>query len=314
MIELIRTQIEGGMLVFPSILVLLLIFVYLIYRIVRSLMPRPATADTEEEFKKLLDDAGYTFDPSQNIFYSKMNPWQRKYGYCRLYDEAAVALGMIIDSEPVRFEYGGKRWLIEFWKGQYHLSTGCEIGVYYTEEPNLDIPGLFRGPFYQSVDNKNRLYLAYTLLKNGREVFRREGKHWWLTGFKPGEFSEPWELTMKVRIMLKDAAMCRSFVRALKGIGYQSREIFVDGVTVEFTFSHPHSPQPLTRTEETDWIIQRYNERICSHYQKITGDYESWPEKLRAIREQQPLLYQALFNIGKTRHVFKAFDRLKSYL
>lgn len=313
MFDLIRAQLEGGTLIFPSILALLMIFIYLVYRIIRHLFPRPVMSDTEE-FKKLLSDAGYSFDSSQNIFYSKMNAWQRKYGYCRLYDEAAPALGMIIDSEPVRFEYGGKRWLIELWKGQYHLSTGGEIGVYYTEEPDLDIPGLFYGTFYQCADNGNRLDLVFTLLKNGRELFHRDGKHWWLTGFKPGEFSEPWELTMRIRIILKDEVMCRSFARALVKTGYGDKEIRVNGAAVEFTFDQPHSSQPLTRTEETDWIIQRNNEKICSLYQEITGAYDSWPDKLRAISKRQPLLYKALFNIGKTRQVLKVFDRLKSHL
>jgi len=313
MIDLIKTQLEGGILFYPSILVLVMIVFYLLFRIVRSLFSRPVMSDTDE-FKKLLGDAGYSFDSSQNIFYSKMNAWQRKYGYCRLYDEAAPALGMIIDSEPVRFEYGGKRWLIEFWKGQYHLSTGCEIGVYYTEEPDLDIPGLFSGTFYQCADNGNRLDLVFVLYKNGKELFHRDGKHWWLTGFKPGEFSEPWDLTMRIRIMLKDADMCRSFVRALRRTGYRDPDIHVNGVTVEFTFDRPYSSQPLTRTEETDWIIQRNNERVCGMYQEVTEDFDSWTEKLRAIRERQPLIYQALFNIGKTKRIFKVFERLKAYL
>ncbi len=64
-------------------------------------------AADETEFDKLLSDAGYAYDPIQDIFITKMDAWQRKYGYCALYDEAAVAAGMIIVSEPVRFEYEG---------------------------------------------------------------------------------------------------------------------------------------------------------------------------------------------------------------
>jgi len=45
-----------------------------------------------------------------------------------LYDEAAAPLGMIVDCEPIHFEYKGKRWLIQFWKGQYDLPTGAEVG------------------------------------------------------------------------------------------------------------------------------------------------------------------------------------------
>lgn len=313
MFDVIKTQLEAGILFIPAILVLLMIFVYLSYRLVQNLFPPPDLPDVEE-FKKLLGDAGYSYDPRQDIFYSRMDAWQRKYGYCRLYDEAAAPTGMIIDSDPVRFEYGGKRWLIQFWKGQYYLNTGCEIGVYYTEEPDLDLPGLFKGTFYKCADNANRLDMSYILLKNGKELFRRAGKHWWLTGFKPGEFSEPWELTMRIRITLKDAEMCRSFVRAMKKIGYRNLEMVIDGTTVSFTFDKPRTPQPLTRTEETDWIIQRNNERICSLFQEITGASTSWPEKLKAVREKEPFLYKAIINIGKTKQIFKAFDKLKSYI
>jgi len=312
MFDLIITQLADGLLFYPAILVLFLIFAYLSFRIVRSLFPRPIKTG-EKEFEELLNDAGYGYDPSQDIFYSKMDAWQRKLGYCRLYDEAAAPAGMIIDSEPVRFEYGGKRWLIEFWKGQYCLNTGCEVGVYYTDEPDLEIPNLFSGTFYQCVDNANRLEMAYKLYKNGRELFHREAKHWWLTGFKLGEFSEPRELTMMIRITFKDAGMCRSFVRAMKKIGYQEDEIDTNGITVAFLFDKTHTPQPLTRSEETDWIIQRSNELLCDRYREITGEYETWSERLSAIQQDGPL-YQAVINFGKTRNILKAFHKLKSYI
>jgi hypothetical protein len=92
--------------------------------------------------------------------------------------------------------------------------------------------------------------MAYTLYRNGKELFHREEKHWWLTGFKPGEFSEPWELSVKYRIQFKDSGMCKSFVRAMKKLGYQEHEIITNGTAVEFLFDKPHSPQPLTRTEK----------------------------------------------------------------
>lgn len=313
MYDMIKTQLEEGILVCPAIMVLLMIFAYLSYRIFRNVCPRPVKTG-EKGFDKLISDAGYAYDPFQGIFYSKMDAWQRKYGYCRLYDEAAAPTGMIIDSEPVHFEYGGKRWLIQFWKGQYYLNTGCEIGIYYTEEPDLAIPNLFNGTFYKCVGNADRLEMAYILYKNGRELFRREEKHWWLTGFKTGEFSEPWELAMRIRITFKDTAMCRSFVKAMRKIGYQEYEINTNGITAEFMFDRAHTSQPLTRTEETDWIIQRNNERICNRFQEITEGYASWSEKLRAIREKEPFLSEAVINMGKTKQIFKAFEKLKSYL
>ena len=59
-----------------------------------------------------------------------MYPLQRYFGYAYAYDAAALAMNAIIDCEPIFFDYAGKTWMIELWKGQYGLETGCEIGVY----------------------------------------------------------------------------------------------------------------------------------------------------------------------------------------
>ena len=313
MFDIIKTHLDQGILIYPAILFLLILFAYLSRRIVRKLRLKPAVTD-EEKFMKLIDQAGYAYDAAQGIFYSKMNAWQRNYGYCRLYDEAAAPSGMIIDSEPVRFEYGGKRWLIQFWKGQYYLNTGCEIGIYYTEEPDLAVPNFFRGAFYKCVGPADRIDMAFSLYKDGKELFHRNERHWWLTGFKTGEFSEPWELMMRVRLTFQDTGMCRRFVRALHRIGYHEHEINTKGRTAIFIFNKPHSAKPLTRTDETDWIIQRNNERVCNRFQEITGKYDNWEDKLKAIREEEPFLYDAVINIGKTRQIFKPFERLKRYL
>jgi len=268
----------------------------------------------EATIYKTIDTAGYSYDAKQDIFYSNMNPWQRKVGFCKLYDEAAAAMSMIIDCEPVEFTYDGKKWLIELWKGQYCLNSGGEVGVYNTYEPEIDISELFTGNFYQSVSNEDRLYMSYTLLKNGRVLFEREGVHWWLTGFKLGEFSEPDQLTMEVNITLKDYKMLRAFVNALKALDYTDSDLYIRGTTVSLIFDKPHSPQPYTRTRETDWMVQRYNEHLCKKYQEITGPYVTFPEKVNAIKDQAPEIYNALFLIGKTRPLYKVFKKIKKHL
>lgn len=93
--------------------------------------------DRLEELNRDLKPFGFAYDPSQDLFYSLMDCWQRNFGYCRLYDEATATFSMIIDCEPIYFRYGGKKWLIEFWKGQYGMTTGGEIGIYYTTGPRL---------------------------------------------------------------------------------------------------------------------------------------------------------------------------------
>lgn len=94
-----------------------------------------------------------------------MNPWQRKYGYCKTYDEASPLLGMIIDSEPIHFEYDNRYWLIEFWKGQYGMTTGCEIGIYEIINNHSKVK---EDSIYNSASDNERLYMFYTL-KNKKD-------------------------------------------------------------------------------------------------------------------------------------------------
>lgn len=267
-----------------------------------------------DSLDEMIEDSGYLYDSKQDIYYSVMDAWQRNFGYCRLYDEASAPLGMIIDCEPIYFEYDGKRWLIEFWKGQYDLTTGCEIGVYTTEGPDLDIPGVFNGTFYKCVSNSDLLKMSYTLKKNNKILFKRKDRHWWLTGFKLGEFSKPSELTMDINITLKDMIMCNAFVEGLKNIGYLDNEIIQNYNTVRLKYSKPHVPQPFTRTKITDGIIQWKNKKLCKKYQDITKNCEDMPCKIETIRKQAPEIYALIMNMGKTKKLFEQYDIIEKFL
>ena len=73
---------------------------------------------------------GFAWDRTQSIWYSQMNSWQRKFGYCDLYDTLAPLAGIIIKHNKTVFNYGGKKWAIWLWKGQYGITIGAEIGLY----------------------------------------------------------------------------------------------------------------------------------------------------------------------------------------
>ncbi|MDF2530806.1 MAG: hypothetical protein K0Q65_387 [Clostridia bacterium] len=276
--------------------------------------PQDDTPDNEDDLYEAIEAAGYSYEPEQDIFFSNMDAWQRNMGYCRLYDEAAAPMGMIIDCEPIYFEYDGKRWMIEFWKGQYDLTTGCEIGVYATEEPDINIPNVFNGTFYSCAGDEDLLHMAYLVKKNDEEYFAREGKHWWLTGFKLGEFSEPSELTMDLTITLKDEMMRDAFVEGLRNAGYIEEEIHISENTVELKFDMPHTPQPSTRVEETDSLIQLKNQLLCEQYQEITAPYQTFPDKIKAIQEKAPELFEKIMNMGKTKLLFSIYEDIKDYL
>jgi hypothetical protein len=249
----------------------------------------------DPEDKDFLDKTiaafGYAYDELQDMFYSTLDAWQRTYGYSRIYDESAAVTGMIVDCEPIYFEYNGKMWLIQLWKGQYDLVTGCEVGIYSSDWTTLSIPLIYKSLFYRSAKDDEMLLMYVLLKKKGKILFEREDKHWWLTGFKLGEFSEPSDLTMDVCITLKDEEMRKAFVAGLISAEYKESDLFISENTVGFTFDKPHASQPYTRTAITDWIVQRKNEYLCDRYQDIATPIDNLTDKLITIIVQAPKLY-----------------------
>jgi hypothetical protein len=258
--------------------------------------------------------AGFVYDKAQDIFYSNMNAWQRQYGYCRLYDEASALMSMIIDCEPVYFDYAGKHWLIEFWKGQYGMTTGCEAGVYNTTGPELKIPGIFYGTFYNCASASDMLNIYYELYKGGRMLFRRTGRHWWLTGFVLAEFSEPRELTARISIVLKDRSMLAAFLAGMKEAGYSEQELKVSGNAVSFVFDKPHTAQPYTRSKEISHFMQRKNKALCDRFNELTGSEDNSPAKIEAIKELDPSLFSEIIDIGGTKKIFGKYKMLERFL
>ncbi|GEA90243.1 hypothetical protein CCE01nite_41920 [Cellulomonas cellasea] len=224
--------------------------------------------------------AGFLYDPDQDIIYSRMDAPQRSFGYAYGYDDGALAMSAVIDCEPIFFDYAGKHWMVELWKGQYGLETGCEIGVYTRpigstglgyavldatvgQRPNDDVPS--HDLFYDCASDGDRLLLSAKLRRNGTTLFTRGPEiHWWLTGFRWGVLSDPSELSVDVSIRLKDAAMRDAFLGAIAGRPYS--DLHVDGTTVSFTFSRPFAvPQP-TRPAPALAAVRASNETIVSAY------------------------------------------------
>lgn len=277
-------------------------------------MKKISSKTGDNTLDEVIKAAGYSYDSKQDIFYSNLDAWQKNYGYCRLYDEAAILSGIVIDCEPIYFEYENKRWLIELWKGQYYLNSGCEVGIYNTKDQDVYAPGTFYGTFYYCAKNKDQLNISYTLNKDGKPLFSRRGRHWWLTGFKLGEYSEPSELTMELYITLKNKAMRDAFLSGLKKAGYLDKEIYIKLNTVGLKFVNPHSAQPYTRNSYADWLVQKNNKFMCGKYKEITGSYNNFPDKMKALQLQEPDLYKAILNMGKTKDLFSAFETIKKYL
>lgn len=297
------------------IIILLGILGIFLGRTVTMKKPTPSKEiGDRDEWRELASATGYLYDEKQDIFYTKLDAWQRDMGYCRLYDEACAPLNLIIDSEPIYFEYNNKRWLIQFWKGQYGMALGCEIGIYNTEGPDIDIPGLFNGTFFHAVEDDEMLQISLSLEKEGRILFCRRGRHWWHTGFMVGDFAQPWELIMHMDITFPNNEMRDAFVSGLKIRGYKDNEIKIKDDRVLLKFDQPYSEQPISRVKITDSVIQSKNRFLCDKYLKLTSDYETFPEKMYILQEKYPELYHAALTLGKPVLLFESFDVIKKHI
>lgn len=286
-----------------AILLIILVILYRRFKANRSLVI--SDLDSLNEFIK---PYGYLYDIRNDLFYSTMDAWQRDMGYTRLYDESAAPMSMIIDSEPIYFNYDNKRWMIEFWKGQYGMTTGFEVGVYYTEDENKD-DEYFKWTFYDCVDDDNLLNMGFILVKDGRLLMKRRDRHWWLTGFKLGEFTNPDELVAQISIKLKDINMRNAFLLGMRNAGYKWNEIPVNGNIVTFVFKKPRTPQPFTRIDEFDKITQKKNRLLCDEYNNLTKDYKNSLDKIIALQRIKPELVRNIVFLGKSKSLFNIIGR-----
>ncbi len=267
-----------------------------------------------KEINDALDIYGFVYDISNDIICSQMYPWQRNMGYCRLYDELAPSLNMIIDSEPIYFDYDGRRWLIEFWKGQYGMTTGGEIGIYVTDREDVNIPGVFLGPFFESVTDKERLSMRFNLKKEGKSLFKRKKYHWWLTGFDVGVFSKPRNLSMDIRLIFNDYRMKEAFLIGLMKAGYRQEDYKVVNNMVYITFDTPKSNQPIYKYKLVLPFIQLANKFYCKLYNFLTKDFNCTLDKIYFLCSYYPILFNILAGDKVIKGLESTYELIQSYL
>ncbi len=289
-----------------------IVFIFALVWFIRAQTFRP-TKDKARQLGRLntrLQPTGFAYEPGGDYFYSLMDCWQRDVGYCRLYDEAAPFFNMIMDCESIPFAYGGKRWLIELWKGQYGITSGCEIGVYNTSRADIDTDQ-FTGTYYEKISDEEMLHLSFELKKDFDVLIKRDRqRHWWLTGFALGSFSEPEALTMDARIGFPNYAMRDSFVRSLAAAGYGEDEYRVRFRTVTVLFRAPHTPQPHTQTGPQRLIAQGLNQKNCALYRTVTAPYTDTLDRLEFLQNMASPLFDFLLNSLYAKGVLEAFEWL----
>lgn len=242
---------------------------------------------------------GFLYLTAQDIITSQHDAWQKDFGYCFLYDKSAASFHMIFDCEPVYFVYENCTWLIEFWKGQYGISTGCEIGIYRAD--TIIAPEEYERTLFHSVPKDYLLPLSLSLNYKGQRFFSVSNLHWWLTGFRIGKYCNPEDLSLDISITFPCEEMLYCFVESLVRMGYSEHELCICHLTVSFCFSTPHSKQPRHAERLRAGISQFVNRLFCRLYILITRPFTCTTDRILYLYYFLPILFRRLLRFKRNR-------------
>ena len=245
----------------------------------------------------LMRPYGFSFLPKQDIVTSRKDAWQREFGYSSLFDQTASRFNMVFDCEPIYFDYEGRTWRIEFWKGQYGINIGSEIGIYCAD--SLLAASQYEYAHFQSVPDDRMPFMEMELFYKNESLFSVSSPHWWLTGFSMGRYCEPEDLSMQISITFPNRYMLQSFAEALLRRGYDRSRISIRYLTISFSFVRPFAPQP--RSPFFSRLSQWKNRQLCRLYQSVTRPFPGTMDKLLYLYFFLPRTFRRMLRFKKNR-------------
>lgn len=249
---------------------------------------------------QLANPFGFSYLPAQDIMTSRLDAWQKDFGYRTLYDRTAPLFNMVFDCEPVYFHYNNQTWLIEFWKGQYGINIGAEIGVYKTD--TLLTPEEYSLATFYGVSNIDFLPMSMKLYFKGKRLFSVRQLHWWLTGFRMGDYCEPEDLEMEISIIFPNVKMLQCFTQSLLDLGYQTCDLCINHLKVSFTFCRSHTQQPQYTHYDCSRFSQWKNKILCNLYQWITRPFDCTIDQILYLYYFLPMVFRRILRFRKNYH------------
>lgn len=291
------------MFILISILLAICMLFYIIHFFRRKYIIRKVRGMDRCKKLCLLNDLaapfGFSYVPEGDIMTSTLDAWQKNFGYCRLYDKSASRFNMILDCEPVYFNYNGRTWMVEFWKGQYGINLGGEIGIYKAD--GILSPEQYDRTMFQGVSDSELLPVAMKLYFKGQPLFLNRREHWWLTGFRMGSCCQPEDLVMDVSVTFPSEDMLQCFVEGLRNTGYARHEIYIRRLTVSFAFSIPHTWQPR-RSQGCRIRFSQWQNRItCRLFRLVTRPFTCTMDRILYLYFFLPPAFHKLLCFKRSR-------------
>ncbi|MCQ2480826.1 MAG: DUF4474 domain-containing protein [Clostridia bacterium] len=160
---------------------------------------------------------------------------QRNFGYNVLYDEGAKLIDFSIETTRIKFDYEGKSYMLQLWKGQYISgevgTVGGEVGLYTRKANKVSAIGQ-----YDCAAKEDWLNMEMTILwdENGDGIYtpqltRKYALHWWETGYVDGQLrnrKSSNELRILNRITFKTEEQATLCVNAMIKNGFTKVSTF----------------------------------------------------------------------------------------
>lgn len=289
-------------LLFGIIFALCVIFYITSYCRKRQIIRKICRMDFPEKcclLNELIRPFGFEYLPEQDIFTTTLNAWQREFGYQAAFDRAAPHFNIVFDCEPIYFDYDGQTWLIELWKGQYGINAGSEIGIYHAD--SVIPPEQYENTHFQCVSDDQLLPMRMELFYCGHGLFSIERFHWWLTGFRMGEYCEPKDLEMQITMIFPDADMLQSFWNGLLRAGYTKIRACTCNLTLSLTFSFPHTFQTGLLHRFFCKMAQFRNRLLCRLFRWITRPFSCTAERMLYLYYFLPFAFRRMVRFKKCR-------------
>lgn len=210
---------------------------------------------------------GFEYDEEQKITYTVPEAPQQYAGYTPTYDLASRDVGFDIAAQIITFQYGGKEYMIETWKGDYWGAAGCEVGIYSRDKDEIRYD-----PYFYDCATDDQMQMSMTLKKAGTDdvLFTRSDRHWWLTGFKPCEYYKPEELEMEISITFDEKGMAEAFSKALPGC-HTASNIKTNGSIVSWQWEGGNKTDKIEKTI-SDYIGKKVNDEVYDELMEGTLD------------------------------------------
>lgn len=291
------------------IILVILVLLWILYILRRNWAIRKVNCDTEDEklfmVNQALDPFGFTFHVKHDIVVSKNDSWQREVGFCDFYDKKAPFLNIITEAEPIFFEYDHKEYRLEFWKGQYGITTGAEIGLYIR-----DYHSKLPEDFYRAARDDERLPMEFLLFQNCF-LFDLKGYSWWLAGFDVGKFAKPKDLRLQASILFPNQEMQIAFVEGLLNRGYPEKKIHVHQKYVSFEFCCSKNYSLNCSHKFKRIIAQIFNRINCILFMHFTRDFSRTLDKITFIRYMFPWLYHYVIKLCVPKNKYYKYYKKK---